>query len=94
MIVFGIPRKELKIFLERSLNRREKELFLILENYQGITFSAVVKKLANRYPESTIKLVLRRLRDFNLVEFGSVKNKGRPLAFTSLGEIFSEILKR
>jgi hypothetical protein len=93
VISFGIQKRELKNFLEKSLNKREKELFLALENYQGTTFSCVVKRLANRYPESTIKLVLKRLKSFQLLEFGDAENKGKSLAFTLLGEVFSEILR-
>ena len=92
MTVFGIPRRELKIFLERSLNKRERELLLNCHNYQGYTFSQVVAKL-NTYPQSTIKLVLRRLKNFNLMNFGDSKAKGKPLSFTKLGEKFFEILR-
>jgi len=90
--VFGIPRRELKIFLERSLNKRERELLLNCYRYQGYTFSQVVNKL-NGYPQSTVKLVLRRLKGFNLIDFGDNKEKGKPLNFTKLGEKLSEILR-
>lgn len=89
--MFGIPRRELKVFLERSLNKREIELFLNCYRYQGYTFSQVVSKL-NGYPQSTVKLVLRRLKDFNLIDFGDNKSKGVPFSFTKLGEKFYKIL--
>lgn len=92
MIVFGIPAKELKIFLERTLNERERQLLLNCDKYQGYTFSQVVSKLSG-YPQSTVKLVLRRLKDFSLIDFGDNKSKGKPLSFTKLGEMFSEILR-
>ena len=82
---------ELKTFLERSLNKRERELLLNCYRYQGYTFSQVVGKL-NTYPQSTIKLVLRRLKGFSLIDFGDSESKGKPLRFTELGERFSEIL--
>ena len=91
--MFGIPRKELKIFLERSLNKRERELLLNCNKLQGYTFSKVVRKLNNVYPESTVKLVLRRLKNFNLIELGDTETKGKPLNFTELGEKFSEVLE-
>jgi hypothetical protein len=93
--VFGISRSELRIFLERSLKKREKELLLECFKLQGYTFSALVKKLAGRgYPESTAKVVLRRLKFFGLIDIGDIKNKGRPLNFTVLGRNFLKILKR
>ena len=82
----------MKIYLERSLSKREIELLLNCYRYQGYTFSQVVSKL-NSYPQSTVKLVLRRLKDFVLLDFGDTKSKGKPLAFTKLGEKFSEILR-
>ncbi len=90
--MFGIPRRELKIYLERSLNKKERELLLNCYRYQGYTFSQVVSKL-NGYPQSTVKLVLRRLKDFNLIDFGDTRSKGKPLNFTKLGENFFEILR-
>ena len=89
--MFGIQRRELKIFLERSLNKRERELLLNCYRYQGHTFSQVVGKL-NTYSQSTIKLVLRRLKDFNLIDFGDNKTKGKHLIFRDLGERFFEVL--
>jgi hypothetical protein len=92
--VFGISKRELKIFLERSLRRREKELFLSLYELQGITFSAAVRRIVDKnYPESTVKCVLQRLKEFNLIEFGDQNCKGKPLVFTDLGNTFFEILR-
>ena len=91
MVLFGIPRMELKTFLERSLNKRERELFLNCYKYQGYTFSRIANKL-NEYPQSTIKLILRRLKEFNLINCGDNRTKGRPLSFTKLGEKFFKIL--
>lgn len=94
MVAFGISRKELRIFLERSLRKREKELFLILNQYQGITFSAAVRRIVDRdYPESTVKYVLYRLKKFKLVDFGDQNTKGKPLTFTDLGNTFFKILR-
>lgn len=93
MIVFGISRRELKIFLERSLSEKEKKLLLECFRLQGYTFSSIVRKLNGVYPESTVKLILRRLKNFSLIDFGSLKDKGKPLTFTPLGEVFSEILR-
>ena len=91
--MFGIPRRELKVFLERSLNKREKELLLNCYRYQGYTFSQVVSKLNGEYPESTVKLVLRRLKDFVLLDFGDSETKGKTLKFTRLGERVLEVLR-
>ena len=94
MVAFGICERELRIFLERSLKTKEKELFLILYEFQGITFSAVVRRLANEnYPESTVKCVLQRFKEFNLIDFGNQNCKGKPLVFTNLGNTFFEILR-
>ena len=90
--MFGIPRKELRIYLERSLNKRETELLLNCYRYQGYTFSQVVSKL-NSYPQSTVKLVLRRLKGFVLLDFGDIETKGKPLKFTKLGERVFEVLR-
>jgi len=95
VIVFGVSKKELKIFLERSLRKKEKELFLISHELRGFTFSTAVRKIVEKnYPESTVKSVLRRLKHFKLVEFGNFVEKGKPLSFTPLGEAFFDVLKR
>lgn len=93
MIVFGISRKELKIFLERSLNKKERKLILSCCELQGYTFSRIVKKLNGLYPDSTLKFVLRRLKNFSLIDFGDVETKGKPLALTDLGKKISEVLR-
>jgi len=94
VVAFGISKKELKIFLERSLRMKEKELFLSLYELQGITFSAAVRKITDKnYPESTAKCVLKRFKQFNLIDFGDQNNKGKPLVFTDLGKTFIEILE-
>ena len=93
MIVFGISKKELKVFLERSLRTKEKKIFLILHDLQGFTFSAAVRRIVNEdYPESTAKCILQRLKKFCLIDFGNNENKGKPLNFTSLGETFYKVL--
>jgi len=94
VVTFGISKEELKIFLERSLKIKEKELFLDLYELQGITFSAAVRKIVDKdYPESTAKYVLKRFKKFNLVDFGNQNCKGKPLVFTDLGNVFFEILR-
>ena len=96
MVAFGIgiSEKELRIFLERSLKTKEKELFLILDEFQGFTFSAAVRRIVDRgFPESTVKCVLQRLKQFNLIDFGNQNCKGKSLFFTNLGKTFFEILR-
>jgi len=94
VIAFGICKRELKIFLEQSLRTKEKELFLNLYELQGITFSAAVRKITDKdYPESTAKCVLKRFKQFNLIDFGDQNCKGKPLIFTNLGKIFIEIFR-
>ena len=94
MVAFGICKRELRIFLERSLRTKEKELFLSLYELQGFTFSAAVRRLVDEnYPGSTAKYVLRRLKKFNLIDFGDQNCKGKPLIFTDLGKSFFEILR-
>ena len=94
MVAFGICKRELRIFLERSLKKKEKELFLGLYELQGVTFSAAVRKIVeDNYPESTTKYILQRLKKFNLIEFGDQNCKGKPLVFTDLGNMFFEILR-
>jgi len=93
VVAFGICKRELRIFLERSLRKKEKELFLILYEFQGFTFSTVVRKIVDdNYPESTVKCVLQRFKKFNLIDFGNQNCKGKPLIFTNLGNTFFEIL--
>jgi len=94
VVAFGICKRELRIFLERSLRTKEKELFLSLYNLQGVTFSAAVRKITdNEYPESTAKCILKRFKQFNLIDFGNQDCKGKPLVFTDLGNSFFEILR-
>ncbi len=94
MVAFGISKRELRIFLERSLRTKEKELFLNLYELQGITFSAAVRRITREdYPESTVKCVLQRFKEFNLIDFGNQNCKGKPLFFTDLGNSFFEILR-
>jgi len=94
VVAFGICKRDLKIFLERTLGTKEKELFLNLYGLQGVTFSAAVRRIVDEnYSESTIKLVLQRLKKFNLIDFGDQNCKGKPLVFTNLGNTFFEILR-
>lgn len=94
MVAFGISKRELRIFLERSLRTKEKELFLSLYKLQGFTFSTAVRRLVDEnYPESTAKYVLQRLKKSNLIDFGDQNCKGKPLVFTDLGDTFFEILR-
>jgi len=92
VIAFGTIRKDLRIFLERSLNERERKLLLECYRFQGDTFSSIVSRLSSIYPESTAKLVLRRLKSFNLVDFGNINEKGKSLVLTPLGKKFKKIL--
>jgi hypothetical protein len=93
VILFGIPKREFKIFLEQSLRIKEKELFLSLHELQGVTFSTAVSRLSSEnYPESTTKIILKRLKKFNVIDFGDMNNRGKPLKFTKLGEAFFNIL--
>ena len=94
MVAFGICKRDLKIFLERSLRTKEKELFLSLYELQGFTFSSAVRRLVNEnYPESTVKNVLQRLKGLNLIDFGDYNCKGKSLVFTNLGNTFFKILR-
>jgi len=94
VVAFGICKRELRIFLERSLKTKEKELFLNLYKLQGSTFSTAVRKIMDEnYPESTVKCVLQRFKEFNLIDFGNQNCKGKPLVFTDLGNTFFEILR-
>ena len=94
MVAFGICKRDLRIFLERSFRTKEKQLFLNLYGLQGFTFSAAVRRLVDEnYPESTAKYVLQRLKKFNLIDFGNHECKGKPLIFTDLGNTFFEILR-
>jgi hypothetical protein len=94
VVAFGISKRELKIFLERSLGEKEKEFLLNLYRLQGFTFSTAVKRLVHEnHPESTAKFILQRLKKFNLIDFGDRNCKGKPLVFTGLGRIFFEILR-
>jgi hypothetical protein len=94
VVAFGISKRELRIFLERSLRTKEKELLLNLHELQGFTFSAAVRRLINEnYPESTTKCILQRLKKFDLIDFGNHDFKGKPLVFTDLGNTFFEILR-
>jgi len=93
VISFGISKRELKAFLEQSLRIKEKELFLSLHELQGVTFSAAVSRLSNEnYPESTTKIILKRLKKFNVIDFGDMNNRGKPLKFTELGNVFFKVL--
>lgn len=92
--MFGISKKELRVFLERSLRTKEKQLFLSLYELQGVTFSTAVRKIVEENnPESTTKYILQRLKKFNLIDFGNHDCKGKPLVFTDLGNSFFEILR-
>jgi hypothetical protein len=90
--VFGISRKELKIFLERSLKNKHTQLLLNVYKLQGNTFSYVVRILSRENPESTIKYVLKKFKQLSLLDFGDFYSRGKPLRFTCLGEVFVEIL--
>jgi len=90
--VFGLSKNEFRIFLNNSLKNNEKKILLESYKLRGNTFSFIVRSLSSKYPESTLKVVLKRLKKFNLVNFGGLKNKGTPLRITKLGLIILKII--
>ena len=89
--MFGLDEKELKIFLERSLNEKEKKVLLNSFSLQGESFSSIVRKL--NLPESTAKYNLKKLKQKNLLDFGDSAYPGKPLTFTPLGYAFVQVLR-
>jgi len=73
----------LKILLDASLSNLEKEIFLNLAAFEGMTFSCAVKQLP--YSESSAKAVVRRLKAKQLIECGDKRNTNVPLFFTDFG---------
>lgn len=91
MSYFG--KHELRILLEASLSRLEKELFLNLASIEGMTFSCAVKQLP--YSESSAKSIIRRLKAKQLIECGDKSNTNVPLLLTDFGrKIFSVLDSR
>ncbi len=81
------------ILLETSLSRLEKQIFLDLASYEGMTFSCAVKQLP--YSESSAKTVIRRLKAKQLIECGDRNNTNVPLFLTDFGrKIFSVLDSR
>lgn len=92
MSAFGLCEKQLKIFLENSLNKNEKKILLKSYKLRGQTFSSIVRNLSLEYPESTVKTVLKRLKKFNLLDFGDFESKGKSFSFTELGLFFLRVI--
>ncbi len=91
--MFGIPRRELKIFLERSLDEKCRNLLKETYPLQGRTFSSAVKLISQKYPESTLKFRLKNMKSLGLIDFGNSKSVGKPLVFTELGKLFFKLLE-
>ncbi|MFH0830055.1 MAG: hypothetical protein V1887_02760 [Candidatus Aenigmatarchaeota archaeon] len=85
MHCFG--KDELRTFLERSLSEREKDIFLRTAALQGNSVTSV-SRLLSGYPQSTAKLILRRLRGKGLIIYA----EGLPLRCTPLGRKVAGIL--
>lgn len=84
MIVFG--KAELALFVARALTKRQLEVFCLISSLNGLSYSGIVRQLEGKYPQSTVKYILKRLRDLGLVNF----DVGRPLVLTRLGNIVRE----
>ena len=80
----------MKIFAEKSLTKRELNIFLNLPI--GNTYSKIVRELGRDYPESTIKYVLRNLRKKNLIICGNSVNRGILVRYTFLGNFLFGLL--
>lgn len=90
---FVFRASELKILLEASLSRLEKDIFINLASLEGMTFSCAVKQLP--YSESSAKTVIRRLKAKQLIECGNKNNTNVPLVLTDFGrKIFSVLDNR
>lgn len=71
----------------------EKDIFLNLVHFEGMTFSCAVRHLP--YSESSAKAVVRRLKAKQLIECGDRNNTGVPLFLTDFGRrIFSVLDSR
>ena len=80
MVYFG--ERKITSFLEIVLSKREKQILVSILNYNGKTFSFIVRDLSETIPESTLKSVIRRFRDAGLLEYGN----GQSLKLSELGE--------
>ncbi len=88
MSYFG--KRELKILLDASLSRLERQIFLNLASLEGMTFSCAVKQLP--YSESSAKAVIRRLKAKQLIECGDKNNMNVPLFMTDFGRKIFAVL--
>ena len=83
-------KRQLKILLEASLPRLERQILVDLVSYEGMTFSCAVKQLP--YSESSAKAVIRKLKAKHLVECGDRSNTGVPLFLTDFGRKILAVL--
>jgi hypothetical protein len=81
----------LRFFLEASLSKKQREIFLYCDQQSGDTFSSIVD--SSPFPKSTSKYVMKQLKSFGLIDFGDINNKGKPLDITNLGATFVKILR-
>jgi len=83
VIIFG--RQELVSFVARVLTPKQFEIFNSVASLQGLTSYAIIRKLSNKHPQSTIKYILKHLRKLGLIAF----ENGAPLFLTHLGKILN-----
>ncbi|MBU3896320.1 MAG: hypothetical protein KJ697_00065 [Nanoarchaeota archaeon] len=75
--------------LEQSLSKKEAAIFLDLKNSKNQTFSQIVRLFSRKYPESTVKYILRKLTGKNLIQY----ENGFPLSYTQFGNEIYQILE-
>ena len=78
--------------LESSLSKNLISVFLRVEDFEGKTFSYTVRRLSGDYSESSVKYILRRLREMELIDCGNSEERGKPLRFTDFGRKIKEVL--
>jgi DNA-binding MarR family transcriptional regulator len=85
-----------KVCFRVLTNLQKRILLYIIENEKReATLSRQAKEIARKMkiPEPTVKWNLRVLRDLNLIECGSINNKGIPIRLTYAGLIIANSIK-
>lgn len=94
----AILEESLKRICSKKLTPLQKRILLHIAEteHAALTFTGLVKEISRRMriPESTVKWSIRALREFCLIEGGSVNNKGIPAKVTYPGLLIAEGLRR
>lgn len=89
--MFGIPRRELKKFLESALSEKERQIILGIQKLRGKSIFRIVKNLSNDCAPSTVKYAIKKFSRIGIVF--EVSDFGKKAIFlTEAGHAFCDLI--